>query len=91
MKNFRESSSIELSHAEIEILYNYFNDQSNFSTWGGRSVSVEQGVRDMLNFFKNHYPEIAEIYKNPEIRDHRKWKTSSARYLFYSIWKSWRI
>ncbi|MHA1311784.1 MAG: hypothetical protein ACTSQO_12800 [Candidatus Helarchaeota archaeon] len=67
MKNFRESSSIELSYAEIEILYNYFNDQSNFSTWGTRSSLVEQGVLNMLNFFKNHYPEIAEIHKNPEI------------------------
>ena len=69
MKNFRDSDDIELSPAEIEILYNHFNDISHFSTYGGRSTQVEQGVTDMLSLFKLEYSEIAEVYnKSHEIK-----------------------
>ncbi|MHA1360627.1 MAG: hypothetical protein ACTSQI_19550 [Candidatus Helarchaeota archaeon] len=68
MKYFRSTDVVELSPAEIEILYNYFNDISHFSTHGGRSTQVEQGLVNMLQFFKDYYPQIAEVFnKSKEI------------------------
>lgn len=68
MLNFRGKEDIELSQAEIDILYNHFNDISYFSTYGGRSTQVEQGLVNLLKSFKEEYPEIAEVHnKSKEI------------------------